>query len=260
MPLARRRRFGQILTTSFSIYTRWPILFLGLGVIFVPLGMILGGIHALVLEIPIVEDAVKLFDSNIFASALVGLALGALPTIAAYLLVIAATALALQDLERGEGATLLNEYRRVASHAIEIFRARLRVYGISLLLAFTIVGIPWAIRRLVDGTFIEHAVVLEDMGHQSAPRESARVVEGRHWWTLGATALLVVIGLLLGPLIAVFLLFFTDTTPSLANTISSVIYLALVPYVGIAMTLAYFEVRGHRAEMDAEDSEAESRS
>ena len=60
---------------------------------------------------------------------------------------------------------------------------------------------------------------------------------------ISVALLLVAIGLLLGPVVAVLLLFFTDTTPALANIISSLIYVALVPYVGIAMTLAYYELR-----------------
>jgi hypothetical protein len=243
LPLARRRRFGQILTSSVSVYLRSPLLFLALGVIFIPLGLVLGFVHAIVLEIPLIEDIVRLFESNIVAEALVGLALGLFPTVFAYLFVIAATAAALRDMERGETPALVSDYRIVLSRAVDILRARARAYVIALLLAFTVIGIPWAIRKLVDTTFIEHAALLDDMDHRSAPDQSARVVKGRRWWTLTLGALLVAIGLLLGPVVAVLLLFFTDTTPALANIISSLIYVALVPYVGIAMTLAYYELR-----------------
>jgi hypothetical protein len=214
-----------------------------LGVIFIPLGLVLGFVHAIVLEIPLIEDIVRLFESNIVAEALVGLALGLFPTVFAYLFVIAATAAALRDMERGETPALVSDYRIVLSRAVDILRARARAYVIALLLAFTVIGIPWAIRKLVDTTFIEHAALLDDMDHRSAPDQSARVVKGRRWWTLTLGALLVAIGLLLGPVVAVLLLFFTDTTPALANIISSLIYVALVPYVGIAMTLAYYELR-----------------
>ncbi|HEX5939788.1 MAG TPA: hypothetical protein VFZ12_05475 [Dehalococcoidia bacterium] len=250
LPLPRRRRFGQILTSSVSVYLRSPLLFLALGVIFIPLGFILGFVHALLLEVPFVEDIVRLFDSNIVAEALVGLALGFFPTVIAYLFVIAATAAALRDMERGEAPDLRTDYRFVLSRAVEILRARARAYGIALLLAFTIVGIPWAIRKLIDTTFIEQAVLLDDRDHRSATDQSRRIVEGRRWWTLTLGALLVGVGLLLGPVVAVLLLFFTDATPALANTISSVIYVALVPYVGIALTLAYFELRERRAAQD----------
>jgi hypothetical protein len=248
VPLARRRRFGQILTSALSIYLRSPLLFLALGVVFIPLGAILGFVHALLLEVPFVEDIVRLFDSNIVAEALVGLALGFFPTVVAYLFVVSATAAALGDLQRDERPDLRTDYRTVLSRAVQIVRARARGYAIAVLLAFTIVGIPWAIRKFVDTTFIEQAVILDDKDYRSATDQSRRVVEGRRWWTLALGTLLVAIGLLLGPVTAVLLLLFTDVTPALANTISSVIYVGLVPYVGIALTLAYFELREEKTE------------
>ncbi|HEX5939082.1 MAG TPA: hypothetical protein VFZ12_01870, partial [Dehalococcoidia bacterium] len=247
-PLARRRRFGQILTSAFSIYLRSPLLFLALGVVFIPLGAILGFVHALMLEVPFIEDIVRLFDSNIVAEALVGLALGFFPTVVAYLFVVAATAAALDDLQRDERPDVRTDYRIVFSRAVQIVRARAIGYAIAVLLAFTIVGIPWAIRKLVDTTFIEQAVILDDKDYRSATDQSRRVVEGRRLWTLVLGTLLVAMGLLLGPVIAVLLLLFTDVTPTLANIISSVIYVALVPYVGIALTLAYFELRERETE------------
>ena len=136
---------------------------------------------------------------------------------------------------------------RSLRHGGDILRARLWSYGIAILLAFTIVGIPWAIRKLVDTAFIEQAVVFQHTRNDSADDVSTQTVRGSRWWTLGVGVLLVTIGLLVGPLVATVLLFTTDVTPSLANTISSIVYVALVPYVGIALTLAYFELRERKA-------------
>ena len=70
LPLARRRRLGQILTSSLSIYLRSPLLFLALGAVFIPLGLLLSAVHALVLEARAVEDGVRFFDSNLVPASL----------------------------------------------------------------------------------------------------------------------------------------------------------------------------------------------
>jgi Vacuolar protein sorting-associated protein 62 len=248
LPLVRRRRFGQILTSSLSIYRRAPLLFLGIGAIFIPLGILLDALHALVLETPLVEDLVRLFDSNVVAEALIGLALGFLPTVVAYLMVVAGTAAALRDWDQTKAQRLRSAYASALASADDILLARLVPYALALLLAFTFIGIPWAIRKLVDTTFVEQTIIFEDKERRTATDASAEVVRGNRWWTLGVGVLLVAIGFLLGPVLAILLLFFTDVTPEFANSFSSFLYVALVPYVGIALTLAYFELRERRIE------------
>jgi ABC-type nitrate/sulfonate/bicarbonate transport system permease component len=64
------------------------------------------------------------------------------------------------------------------------------------------------------------------------------------WWTAGATIALAAIGLFLAPAIGIILILAAQSIPLAdVNLITSVIHVALVPFVAIAFALIYFELR-----------------
>jgi hypothetical protein len=56
---------------------------------------------------------------------------------------------------------------------------------------------------------------------------------------------------LLGPIVGVLFLFLTPSSLSLINVISSLVYVVVMPYVGIAIALLFYDLRRRHNEETA---------
>ena len=127
---------------------------------------------------------------------------------------------------------------------VPIFVTRVRVAIRIILRALTIVGLPRAIRQLIQATFIAQAIVHEGADPDEAVVDSARAADVNLSQTVLTQIVLNVITLLTGPLVTIFLLLAIPSRPlDLINFISSLIFALLYPFGVIGMTLLYFELR-----------------
>ncbi len=240
-PLRRRRRFGQIIRAAFRVQREHLGLFLGIGILFVPLGVVLAGLQWLVLEHPPLEPLLEVVDS-VSASGVAALAVGGLGIGLAYWLVLSAVIAALGEIDAGRQTGVLAAYRLVRANLGALVGARLRALGFVLLLSITIVGIPLAVRQAVRWTFLEHAIMLDGRSARDARDVSARLVSG-HWWrTLGVTVAIAYGAIAAGPIIGIGILLLSSASLSFINLISSIIYVALIPYVAISLTMLYYDL------------------
>jgi hypothetical protein len=80
-------------------------------------------------------------------------------------------------------------YKRVRERIGPLLEYELRFIGAVVLLAITIVGIPWAIRTGVRWSFGGQAVILNNESAKDAISHSCRLVKGL-WWQIAGTGLL----------------------------------------------------------------------
>ncbi len=100
-------------------------------------------------------------------------------------------------------------------------------------------GIPWAVRQAVRWVFIPQVVVFEGLPARDALRRSSQLVRGRWWRTAALVGLLTLIGLATGLIAGLLLLFLTTLPLSVVNFVGSLVYVVALPYVAVALTLAY---------------------
>src|SRR5690606_7018434 len=112
-PLRRRRRLGQVLTSAARLYMSRPLLFLGLGLAFLPVTLLVSGVHWLVLEISPVEGIVPIPTDNVWQELVVVIALAELQFGVAYALVFGATTVALARYESGSSVGVLDSYKEL---------------------------------------------------------------------------------------------------------------------------------------------------
>ncbi|MGD9893488.1 MAG: hypothetical protein AB7U18_19570, partial [Dehalococcoidia bacterium] len=113
---------------------------------------------------------------------------------------------------------------------------------VSLLL-ISVVGIPFAVIRMIRWLFVEQAIMIDDAGSQTALAASARVVKGRWWRTLASAVVLGFIGLMTGPVVAITMLILFEPPAELVNVVSSAIYALMLPLVFIALTQLYTNLK-----------------
>jgi len=240
--LARRRSWGQTLSASGRMYVaRWP-LFVGLGVLFVPIGLFISLLQWLVLHATSVL-AVEVGQGNSGATSFLALALGTTFTLLGLGLVQAATARALVELDADRRVGPIRAYRMSLDGAPRLFGALLLAVIVVSLLASSLYLLPVAIWLAGRWALVVPVVELEDAGALAALRRSRRLVSG-HW---PKVASLVVAGgglvLVLGPLIGALLILGTSAPFWLVNVIAGAIYAVAMPFVALTTAYLYFDCR-----------------
>ena len=114
-----------------------------------------------------------------------------------------------------------------------------------LLLALTVIGLPFAIWKLVGWSFVQQEVLFTDKSLRESFRGSSELVRGRWLRTVRVVVFLVAIRIAAGPVLT-FALIFTPLPLIWINLLGSLVFALLIPYVAIGQTLLYFDLRRGR--------------
>jgi hypothetical protein len=250
--LERRRRWGSIVNASRRMYFGHLRVFLGIGLLFFPLGVLITGVQYLVFRVGGLNGLVNSAGSTNAVVDFLAIALGVAITVLGLAVVNAATAVAMVDIDAGCSTGAMAAYKKVWPKLGSLLGVALVAALLIALVGLTSIGVLLSVWLLVRWAFLAQVVVLEAAPRGTALRRSARLVRGA-WWRVGSMLLFVtIIALLLGPLVGTMLLFVSSASFNFINLISSVIYAVVLPYAAIASTYLYFDRRvDKRLEADA---------
>jgi len=240
--LARRRAWGQTLAAAGRMYAeRWP-LFVGLGVLFVPIGLLVSLLQALLLHTTSVL-AVQVGHGSGSVTAFLALALGTTLTLLGLGLVIAATSRALLEMDAGRRVGPIEAYRLSILRAPRLFGALLVAVVVVSLLGSSLYLLPIAVWLAGRWALVVPVVELEDLGALASLRRSRLLVRG-HWLKVAS---LVVAGgglvLLLGPIVGALLILATSAPFWLVNVVAGAIYAVAMPFVALTTAYLYYDCR-----------------
>jgi hypothetical protein len=242
-PIDERRSGGQIYRAAFRLYRRYGWLFLGIGAIFLPLAGVAMLLQQLLSRFTGFGTFLDLVESDALVSGVAALALGQLSTIVGSIAVTGAVAHALRRIEEGGEPDALEAYKGALPSADSLAWAWFRVIVVAGLLVVTVVGIPIAVIYLVRKSVITQACVIEDLNASTALRRSDRLVRRHSPRVFAITALVNVTAYLLGPIVGILVLFLTSSSLELVNLVSSLVYVFVMPYAGIAIALLFYDLR-----------------
>jgi hypothetical protein len=239
--LRRPRAFGQLVRAARQLYGRhWrPMVLIALT------------------TIPIIAAVEGV--SWLLATITGGIDLGAtitisVPTIArslGFAAVGGAVIAYIRDLERGTKTGVVTAYRAVLARFWRVVFGQLLATFAVMLIALTIIGIPFAIWKYVGWQFVQQEVLFEDRSIREGFRGSSRIVRGRWWQTLRVVVFLWLISIVIGPLLT-FALIFTNLSLIWINIIGSLVFALILPYVAIGRTLLYFDLEARAEQRAAE--------
>jgi hypothetical protein len=239
--IARRRSWGQIISASARMYVKRPALFLGLGVLLVPIAVVITFVQWLLLSVLDLLGNVSgeaagawAFLSVVIGTTFVLLGLG---------LVQAATACALVEIDADRPVGAWRAYRL----ALRRFRPLLGAIALFVLvwvvLTSTVFLIPVAIWLAIRWCLVAPVVELEDRRPFLSIRRSGELVRGR-WIRVGSlVGVSAGIALLIGPLLGAVLIFLTDTPLAFLNVVAGVVYALAMPFVALVTAYVYFDAR-----------------
>jgi hypothetical protein len=123
-----------------------------------------------------------------------------------------------------------------------------RVVGAQLLatigvlaLALSVIGLPWAIWKLVGWAFVQEEVIFTDKSLRQSFRASTELVRGRWLRTARVILIFYVIGIATGPILT-FALIFTALPLIWINVIGSFVFALLIPFTALGGTFLYFDL------------------
>jgi hypothetical protein len=163
---------------------------------------------------------------------------------------------ALNELDAGRRISSLDAYRLAWRHRRALAGATALQFAISVLLVLTVIGIPYAIYRLISTSLFAQAAVLEGGSARHSLRTSAELTRGQWWRTFGFTILVDALAILSGPLLGVAILLLTSQSLTLINISGALVYAVTVPCAAVALTLYYFDLEARREGEVPGESEA----
>ena len=248
--LARRRAWGQILSAAGRMYVRRARLFLGIGVLLIPLGVVVSLLQALVLG-GFGLLGVDTTGESAGALVLLVVAIGTTLTLLGLAVVQAATVRALVEIDEGRAIGPLRAYG-LAMQRIRPLLGGLAI-GVAAWVALTATAFlaPVAIWLVVRWLLLAPVVELEEHTGLGSLRRSARLVRHR-WLRVGSlVGVGAVLALAAGPLLGALLILATDAPLALLNVVAGVVYALAMPFVALTTAYVYFDARA-RHELEPE--------
>ncbi len=252
--IGRRRAWGQILSVSARMYVKRFRLFVGLGLLLIPITLVVTLVQwALVSGI----DALSSVTGSLAGSlAYLAVVVGTTLTLLGFGLVQAATACALVELDAGRGVQALGAYRLALRRIRPLLGAIAIFVAVLVVLTTTVFGIPLAIWLAVRWSLLAPVVELEDGRPFEALRRSGALVRGR-WLRVGSlVGLGGLIALSAGPLLGALLIFVSNSSLAFLNLFAGIVYAVALPFVALVTAYVYFDARA-RQELEPRDVRTE---
>ena len=253
--LRRPRAFGQLIRAARQLYGRhWRTL--------VPVGL------ASLLIIGVVElvDAafVSVTGTGEPGTGGSGVQLNVSDPIAAigrpagFAIVAGAVITFVRELESGRPTGLVAAFRGTLDRFWRLAFCQLLATLAVVLIAVTIIGIPFAIKKYVDWQFVQQEIVFKNASIRDAFRGSTRLVRRRWWRTVRVAGFFWLLSVVTGPMLG-FALIFANLSLPVINLFGSLIFALLTPYVVLGRTLLYFDLEARRDAAPAVEPEERRR-
>jgi hypothetical protein len=228
-------------------------LFLGIGLLFLPLGALVAAVQYETFNAHGLNGLVASAGRTNAVVDFLVIALGVILVVFGLAVVQSAIAVAMVELDEGREVTALGAYRKALPWMGSLLSAVVLMAVALALVSFTALGALLVAYLVVRWSLLAQVHVLEHTSGFAALRRSARLVRG-DWWRVALLVLFVtLIALLVGPLCGTLLLFATHASFDFINLIASVIDAIVLPYAAIATTYMYFDLRvAKQAEAPAE--------
>ncbi len=240
--LARRRAWGQVLSAALVMYGRRLWLFLGIGILVLPVSVIVTLLQAGLIHASHVFGVETQGESRgflVWAVLVIGTAL----TLVGLGFVMAATARALAELDAGRTISPLRAYRMAIDSIRPLLGALLIAAFVISICVTTIFLIPVAIWLAVRWALLVPAIELEHRRAFAALRRSGKLVS--HGWLKVASLIVVgaALALAAGPFLGALLILVSNVPLVWINVISGLVYAVAMPLVALASVYVYFDMR-----------------
>ena len=240
--VARRRRWGQILSAAGRMYVSRSRLFLGIGLVLVPLGVVISVLQALIVG-GFGLVGIEVTGESAGALVLLVVAVGTTLTLLAFALVQVATVLGLAAIDEGRPIGALDSYRSALGVVGPLVRGLALAVGVWVALTATWLLLPVAVWLAVRWILLAQVVALEGRSGLGGLGRSAELVRGRWLRVASLVGIGAVLALAAGPLLGALLILVTHAPLPLLNIVAGIVYALAMPFVALTTSYTYFDAR-----------------
>ena len=239
---ARRRAWGQIVAASARLYGRRMPLFVGIGLLLVPITLVIALVQTIVLKASSVVGISNEGQGGGFLVLLL-VAFGVALTLLAIGLVQVAAVRAVVEIAEGRPVGPVRAYRLAAGSVGPLFGALVLATVAVLLLTSSLFLIPVAIWLAVRWALIAPVIALEGLDSLGALRRSGRLVR-QGWLKVGSLTIAgAAVALVAGPLVGALLIVLTNAPLPMLDVAAGIIYAVTLPFVALTTAYVFFDVR-----------------
>ncbi|MFL5929665.1 MAG: hypothetical protein ACJ75P_00260 [Gaiellaceae bacterium] len=238
--VARRRTFGQTLAAAGRMYVSHLPLFLGIGLVLVPISLLEALLQGLVAHASNVAGIDTEGEGGGLLVLLV-VAIGTALTLLGLGLVQAASARAVAALDEGRRIGPVGAYREGLARGRPLAGAFAIAAVAVVLLGASVVLIPIAIWLAIRWALIVPTVALEGLPAVRALRRSGRLVRRQRLKVASLVVLATALALASGPLVGALLILLTSLPFGLLNVVAGVVWAIALPFVALTTVYVYFD-------------------
>jgi hypothetical protein len=238
--VGHRRSWGRTLTASWRMYASRPRLFLGLGLVAIPAGVLVAFLQSGIVRAFGIGP--ELGGEGGGWEVAFAVYIGTVLALLTLTIVQAACARAIAEIDAGREVGVRHAYRLTLDSVKPLLGSLVVAVAIVTVLSLSFFLIPIAIWLVVRWALLAQAVELEKQTSLSALRRSGQLVR-RQWLKVGTLVVVAsLLALLAGPLLGVALLLGAADAPfELVNLISGIVYAVAMPFVGVTTTYVYYD-------------------
>jgi hypothetical protein len=235
--VGRRRTWGQILSAASRMYVGRALLFLGIGLLLIPIVLVITLLQGLLIA------GVGGDGEGAGALVLVSLLIGTTLTLLGLALVQGATICALVRVDDDRDVNPVEAYRVALTRARALLGASGLLAAAWITLSATGIGLPIAVWLGVRWSLAAQVVEVEGGRAVTALRRSGELVQGRWLKVASLVGVGTAVAIAAGPLLGALLILLTDAPLALLNIVAGVVYALTMPFVALVTAYMYFDAR-----------------
>ena len=236
----RERQSGQLLGASLTIYARRWAVFAPIGAVFLLGTALVALLRAQILDFGQSGDLTDTMGATNAVPYLVAQLLS-LAIQGPVVIIVLCASIAVVSRPHGEVGTAAALRRSIAPPGTALVLAG--SYLVIVLLAATVLLAPVALWLASRWAAAGPAAMTEGLGFRAALRRSAGLTHQKRWRTLALTIFLFAVVLATGPVLGAALLLLTSWPFAVLNGLVALSYAVLLPVLGIALTLQFYDLR-----------------
>jgi hypothetical protein len=238
--LAHRRAWGQTYAAAGRMYFAHPLLFLGIGLLAIPISFLVAALHSVAFRAGAIAGIDPSGESGGVRASL-GVGLGALLTFLGIALVHAAVARAVTEIDAGREIGVVQAFRLAVDRPRPLFGAVAVAAVIVGALSVSLLLLPVALLVALRWALIVPVAELEPSTATAALRRSGSLVMRQPVKIAWLVVVTVFIAVATGPVIGTMLILASDAPLEIINVVAGVTYAILIPFTGLTTTYAYYD-------------------
>ncbi len=238
--VARRRSWGETLVAAWRMYASRPVLFLGIGLLAIPIAVVVALLQSLLIRATSLAGIDPDAEGGGFRVAL-AVGIGTVLTLLTLGLVQAAIARAIAEIDGGRKVGIVQAYRMALDSIRPLLGALAIAVAVVAVLSISFFLIPFAIWLVVRWALLAPIAELEEHSAVGTLRRSGELVR-LQWLKVGTLVVAAsFLAIVAGPLLGALLILLVDAPFELVNVVAGLVYAVAMPFVGITTTYVYYD-------------------